>query len=49
MNVYMALAMLTETTGGNTRQELLDLLGETGIEAVRTRAKDLWKAKLHRG
>ena len=44
MNVYLALAMLTETTGGNTRQELLDLLGETDMEAVRTRAKDLWKA-----
>lgn len=44
MNVYMALAMLTETTDGNTRQELLNLLGETDIEAVRTRARDLWKA-----
>lgn len=44
MNVYMALAMLTETAGGNTRQELLNLLGETDIEAVRTRARDLWKA-----
>ena len=44
MNVYLALAMLTETTDGNTRQELLNLLGETDIEAVRTRARDLWKA-----
>lgn len=44
MNVYMALAMLTETAGGNTRQELLNLLGETDIEAVRTRARDIWKA-----
>lgn len=44
-NVYMALAMLAETTGGNTRQQILDLLGAGSIEQLRTQAGHLWNAQ----
>ena len=43
LNVWMALAMLAETTDGNSRQELLDLLGMDSVEAVRAAAKTLWE------
>ena len=42
VNVYMALAMLAETTGGNSRQQILDLLGEDSIESLRSSAHALW-------
>lgn len=41
-NVYMALAMLAEVTDGNSRQQILDLLGSDSIEALRTEAAYLW-------
>lgn len=44
VNVYMALSMLAETTGGSTRQELLALLGADSIEALRTQAGHVWNA-----
>lgn len=44
VNVYMALAMLAETTGGNSRTQILDLLGAESIEALRTQAKHVWTA-----
>lgn len=43
INVYLALAMLAETTGGETRGELLELLGEKDVEALRTQAHTLWE------
>ena len=43
-NVYMALAMLAEVTDGNSRQQILDLLGADSIEALRTQASYLWNA-----
>ena len=43
LNVYMALSMLAETTGGNSRQQLLDLLQTDSIEVLRQRAFDLWR------
>ena len=43
LNVYMALSMLAETTGGNSRQQLLDLLGADSIESLRTIANALWR------
>lgn len=43
INVYMALAMLAETTGGDTRGQILDLLQVDSIEALRQRAAALWK------
>jgi serine protease inhibitor len=44
LNVYMALAMLAEATDGESRRQILALLGEDGIEALRTRAAALWNA-----
>ena len=44
LNVYMALAMLAETAGGESRQQLLTLLGADSIEALRTQAGHMWNA-----
>lgn len=44
LNVYMALAMLAEITEGNSRQQILDLLGAESIEAVRKQANAVWNA-----
>lgn len=44
LNLYMALAMLTEVTDGDTRKELLDVLGADNTAALRTQAKALWDA-----
>ena len=43
LNVYMALSMLAETAGGNSRQQILDLLQADSIESLRERAATLWK------
>lgn len=42
VNVYMALCMLAESTDGQTRKEILDLLGANSINDVRTLANKLW-------
>lgn len=42
VNVYMALSMLAESTDGNTRQEILDLLGADSVDELRTLATRLW-------
>ena len=42
VNLYLALAMLSETAGGDSRSELLELLGEEDIEGVRTNSRNLW-------
>ena len=44
LNVYMALAMLAELTGGESRQQILDLLGAESGEALRAQANALWQA-----
>ena len=44
LNVYMALAMLAETTDGNSRQQVLDALGVDSIEALREQAGHVWNA-----
>ena len=44
LNVYMAMAMLAETTGGNSRQQILDLFGVDSIEALREQASHVWNA-----
>ena len=43
LNVYMALSMLAETAGGNSRGQLLDLLDADSIETLRGRARALWR------
>lgn len=42
LNVYMALAMLAEITGSESRQQILDLLSSDSIESLRTQANDIW-------
>jgi serpin B len=44
LNVYMAMAMLAETTGGNSRQQILDLFGVGTIEQLREQASCVWNA-----
>ncbi len=43
LNIYMALSMLAETAGENSRAQILDLLGAESVEALRARAAALWK------
>lgn len=44
MNIYFALAMLAETTTGNSRQQILNRLGHHSIESLRAQANQLWRA-----
>ena len=44
LNVYMALAMLAEVTDGESREEILALLGADSIEALRTQVYRVWNA-----
>lgn len=43
-NVYMALALLAETTDGNSRQQILDLLGLESIDQLREQVSHVWNA-----
>lgn len=43
-NVYMALAMLAEMTDGQSRQQILDLLGAQDIAQLRKEANYLWSS-----
>lgn len=42
LNVYMALAMLAQLTGGESREQILALLGSDSIDALRSQASDVW-------
>jgi len=44
LNVYMALTMLSEITGGTSRQEILSLLNADSVEALRSQAGHVWNA-----
>ena len=44
LNVYLALAMLAECTAGESRQQILDLLGAQSIEGLRKKASALWES-----
>lgn len=44
LNIYMALAMLAEVTDGNTRQQIIQLLGATDLEQLSTQAAHMWNA-----
>lgn len=44
VNVYMALAMLAETAGGNSQQQILDVLGLESIEELREQVGHVWNA-----
>ncbi|MBR6922033.1 MAG: hypothetical protein IKH51_07545 [Clostridia bacterium] len=43
LNVYTALSLLAECTGGESRAEILSALGAGSIEQLRDTAKTLWK------
>ena len=42
LNVYMALSMLAETAEGDSRQQILDLLGQKDLTALRQKNTALW-------
>lgn len=42
VNVYMALAMLAEATDGESREQILRLLGCTELDALRKEASAVW-------
>lgn len=44
VNAYMTLGMLAETTGGNSRTQLLGLLGRDDVFSLRSSAKNLWNS-----
>ncbi len=44
LNVYMALAMLTELTDGSSRAQLLKLLDSDSMESLHQQASALWNA-----
>ena len=44
LNSYMALAMLAQCTGGESRAEILQLLGADSIEALRKQASSVYLA-----
>lgn len=44
VNIYLALAMLAESTDSASRQQILDLLGADSIKDLRTQASHVWKA-----
>lgn len=43
VNAYIGLAMLAETTGGETRDQLLSLLGADSLDTLRTRITAVWE------
>ena len=44
INVYMALGMLAEVTDGESRNQILDLLGADSVEDLRAQANAIWNA-----
>ena len=44
LNLYIALGMLAETTDGNSRAQILRLLGVNDITSLRAKTKALWRA-----
>ena len=44
LNVYMALSMLAQLTDGESRGQILTLLGSGSMDALRRQASDVWNA-----
>ncbi len=44
LNLYMALALLAETSQGDSRQQILDALGSGSLEQLREQAGHVWNA-----
>lgn len=47
LNLYLALSMLSEATSGETRQEILNLIGAASQEKLREQAKKVWRANYY--
>ncbi len=43
LNTYIAFAMLAEVSGGNTRQQILDMLGAADVDTLRENVHALWE------
>ena len=43
-NVYMAMAMLAQTSSGQSQQQILDLLGVETIEDLQSQVRNIWNA-----
>lgn len=46
-NIYVSLAMLAETADGNSRQQILGLLGSDNMQDVRKKAQLLWETNYY--
>lgn len=44
LNTYIAFSMLAEVSGGNTRQQVLNMLGVSSIGSLRSRVSAIWQA-----
>ncbi len=44
LNVYMALSMLAQLTDGESREQILTLLGSDSMDALRKQASDVWNS-----
>jgi len=44
LNVYMALGMLAQLTGGESREQILTLLGSGSMDELRAQSSDVWNA-----
>ena len=44
LNVYMALSMLAQITDGESREQILTLLGSSSMDALRQQASDVWNS-----
>ena len=44
LNIYMSLSMMAEITDGNSRKQVLDVLGCSDIEELRSTANAVWHA-----
>lgn len=44
LSLYMALGITAEISDGNTRQQILNVLGQPDIETLRERSKAMWQA-----
>lgn len=44
LNVYMVLAMLAQLAGGESRGQILALLGSDSMDALRQQASDVWNS-----
>lgn len=42
VNIYMALSLLAECTDGDSRKEILDVLGVSSVEQLREQSKRIW-------